>query len=86
MNLRECPRCGSETAMEKRPNGKIWCPRCNYVVRPGGELFPNNMVSNPKKDLAKEIIDFYYNNKNLMPMEPDEKDLLMKILEEYNAL
>lgn len=85
MNYSQCPKCGSSTSTYRHPHAKVWCPRpdCGFVLREEGESIKETV--SPKKKLIKETLNFYKEYNNLMPMDSDEKDLLIRILEEYDA-
>ena len=37
MDLWHCPKCGEGTATYRHPYAKVWCPKCNYVLREEGD-------------------------------------------------
>lgn len=37
MNLFVCPKCGGPTNTYRHPWAKVWCPKCEYVLREEGD-------------------------------------------------
>ncbi len=38
MDLRHCPLCGGSTGTYRHPHAKVWCTKCNHVLREEGDM------------------------------------------------